>query len=375
MEKAPSWAGVRAEILTQADVMAATLETALPTATRVADAARGRGIDRILIVGAGASLHAAEAMRWWLEDCAALPCEPVPALEYFAYAYRRDTARTLVVVISSSGRASLTLDALRRALAGSAFVVGVTDAADSPFATEVHAAICTASTKQTGWPTQTTTAAMAALAALGVALAPPNRRATAAAELGAIPALLSAVVTDTEQPMRALAEALSAHEVFAFVGAGPAWGVAHDGAMLVTMATADCAIAWETEEMHHGDQAAALIRAGAPIFVLAPEGVGWARAMETAETIETAGGRAIVLGTEKMITSSSHITHLPTVPENLSSFLSLAPLHWFAYYLAVTKVQRTTHHAQAMLIEELVASPVPATDTEPRGVTNDPDRR
>ncbi len=371
MATAPSWAGVRAEILTQADVVAATLETAMPTATRVADAVRARGVERVLIVGAGASLHAAEAMRWWLEDLAALPCEPVPALEYLGYAYRRDTARTLVVVISSSGRASLTLDALRRALAGPAFVVGVTDAADSPFATDVHAAICTASTKQTGWPTQTTTAAMAALAALGVALAPPDRRGAAAAELRMVPTALSAVVADTEQPMRALAEALSAHEVFGFVGAGTAWGAAHDGAMLVTMATADCALAWETEEMHHGDQAAALIRMGAPIFVLAPEGAGWVRAMETAETIEAAGGRAIVLGTEKMTTPASHITRLPTVPENLSPFVSLAPLHWFAYYLAVTKVQRTTHHARAMLIAELVASPVPNTDTSPRGVTLD----
>ncbi len=188
MATAPSWAGVRAEILTQADVMTATLETAMATATRVADAARARGVERVLIVGAGASLHAAEAMRWWLEDLAAVPCEPVPALEYLGYAYRRDTARTLVVTISSSGRASLTLDALRRALAGPAFVVGVTDAADSPFATDVHAAICTASTKQTGWPTQTTTAAMAALAALGVALAPPDRRAAAAAELRTVSA-------------------------------------------------------------------------------------------------------------------------------------------------------------------------------------------
>ena len=371
MQRTPSWAGVRSEILAQADVMAAIIENA--TATRVAEAARARGIERVLMVGAGASLHAAEAIRSWLEDLAALPCEPVPALEYLAYAYRRDTARTLVVAISSSGRVSLTLDALHRALAGPSLVVGVTDAADSLFATEAHVAICTASTKQTGWPTQTTTAAMAALAALGVALAPPNRRAAAAAALGAIPAALSAVVTGTEQPMHALADALGAHEVFGFVGAGPAWGVAHAGAMLVTMATADCAIAWETEEMHHGDQAAALIRAGAPIFVLAPEGAGWARAMETAETIEAAGGRAIVLGTEKLAVTASHVTHLPTVPENLSPFLSLAPLHWFAYYLAMTKVQHATHHARAMLIEELVASPAPTADRPPRGETHDAD--
>jgi len=373
MKTAPSWAGVRAEILTQADVAATTIETAMPTATQVADAAHARGIERVLIVGAGASLHAAEAMRGWIEDCAALPCEPVPALEYLGYVYRRDTARTLVVMVSSSGRASLALDALRRALAGPAFVVGITDTADSAFATDVHAAICTVSAKQTGWPTQTTTAAMAALASLGVALAPPDRRSAAAAELRTVSAALPTVVADTEQPMRALAEALYTHEVFGFVGAGPAWGVAHDGAMLVTMATADCAIAWETEEMHHGDQAAALIRMDTPIFVLAPEGAGWARAMETVETIEAVGGRAIVLGTEKMTAPASHITRLPTVPENLSPFVFLAPLHWFAYYLAVTKVKRTTHHARAMLIAELVASPASTTDRSLRGVTHDTD--
>ena len=373
MKTAPSWAGVRAEILTQADVAATTIETAMPTATQVADAAHARGIERVLIVGAGASLHAAEAMRGWIEDCAALPCEPVPALEYLGYVYRRDTARTLVVMVSSSGRASLALDALRRALAGPAFVVGITDTADSAFATDVHAAICTASAKQTGWPTQTTTAAMAALASLGVALAPPDRRSAAAAELRTVSAALPTVVADTEQPMRALAEALCTHEVFGFVGAGPAWGVAHDGAMLVTMATADCAIAWETEEMHHGDQAAALIRMDTPIFVLAPEGAGWARAMETVETIEAVGGRAIMLGTEKMTAPASHITRLPTVPENLSPFVFLAPLHWFAYYLAVTKVKRTTHHARAMLIAELVASPASTTDRSLRGVTHDTD--
>ncbi len=373
MATVPSWAGVRAEILTQADVMTATLETAMQAATRVADVARARGVERVLIVGAGASLHAAEAMRWWLEDLAAVPCEPVPALEYLGYAYRRDTARTLVVTISSSGRASLTRDALRRALAGPGFVVGITDAPESPFATDVHAAICTASAKQTGWPTQTTTAAMAALAALGVALATPDRRSVAAAELRTVSAALSTVVADTEQPMRALAEALCAHEVFAFVGAGPAWGAAHDGAMLVTMATADCALAWETEEMHHGDQAAALIRMSAPIFVLAPEGAGWVRAMETAETIEAAGGRVIVLSTEKMTAQAAHITRLPTILEHLSPFVSLAPLHWFAYYLAVTKVGRATHHARAMLIEELADSPAPTPDTSPRGASHGTD--
>jgi len=216
---------------------------------------------------------------------------------------------------------------------------------------------------------------MAALAALGVAFAPHDRRATAAAELRTIPPLLSAVVMETEGLMRDLAVALCDHEVFGFVGAGPALGMANDGVMLVTMATADCAIAWETEEMHHGDQAGALLRAGAPIFVFAPEGEGWSRAMETAGIIEAAGGQAIVLGTKKAAATASHLVTLATVPEYLSSFISLAPLHWFAYYLAMTKVQRTTYHANAMLISELVASPAPTVDRWPGGKPNVADGR
>ncbi len=362
MGEKTSWAAVHAEIAMQAEVLTATIDDAEPIAAQVAEIARARGADRLLLVGAGASLHAAQAVRWWMEDLTELPCEPMESLEYLGYAYRRDTSRTLIVVISASGRESLTTDALRRALDGPALVVGVTDTHSSPFATETHAAFTTASTKQTGWPTQTTTVAMTVLACLAVALAGPGTRERAAATLRELPGVLQEVVRESEQPMQKLAGELADHTLFGFVGAGPAWGVANGGMMLITMATADGALALETEEFHHGAQAAALIHSGAPIFVIAPEGEGYSRAIDTIQTIEAADGQAIVLGPQQLATQvkKGNVLALPATVESLSPFVCLPPLQWFAYYLASAKVRQGTYSPRAMLIRALDVESLPA---------------
>jgi glucosamine--fructose-6-phosphate aminotransferase (isomerizing) len=95
-------------------------------------------------------------------------------------------------------------------------------------------------------------------------------------------------------------------------------------------------VAIPLEEFHHYNS----LKAGDPLFVLAPAGPGVQRARDTAEEGRRWGGRifAVVNGADTALDHCSDSTlRLPELLEVFSVFSFILPVQLFAYHTALAK--------------------------------------
>lgn len=340
-------AATRREVAAQPEVVARVLDDQGAALRDLAALLAERAIDLVLASGSGDSWFAAQAVRLAFERYAGLPFEALQAYEYALYGRVGENAQTLHLVISSSGRPTTTWDALDRALATSAFVVGVTDngAADNPFVARPARALVPGARK-VGWPAQTTTATIALLLDLAIALGRARRHldeiegARRAAALREVPAQMATVLERAASWAERLAATLDGRRNYVLVGGGPGHAVAQIGSALLAEGPQRVGLPLTLEEFHHALRIGT-IEAGDPVILLAPESAGSARAQETADSVRAWGGRLIPLvsgqGTA-LLDDSGDGLELPRVPEPLSPLLTLLPLHLLSIALAARRV-------------------------------------
>ncbi len=132
---------------------------------------------RIVMTGCGDSLAVMIGARLLLEQLLGIPCEPVQALDFAYYGHRTVGPGTLLITLSSSGMTTRTVEAMLVAKAKGAQTLALSNTvgsalmAESDLALRIHA-------ERKGWPTQASTAAMALLMQLGIALARALGRST-----------------------------------------------------------------------------------------------------------------------------------------------------------------------------------------------------
>ena len=148
-----------------------------------------------------------------------------------------------------------------------------------------------------GWPTQSSTAALALVlrlaGLLGSELATPGA-ADMLEELDTLPELMARTL-DLSAPF---AQRIAGREVdgrmYLFSGGGPNWASAIVGAAKVKECTPDHALAVQVEEYHHYNSQ----KAGEPLVLLAPSGPTVGRARDTAGEAKRFGGRAYAATTD-----------------------------------------------------------------------------
>ena len=305
---------------------------------RIAAELAAQRFDRVVLTGCGDSLAVMHGMRLLLETMLQVPCEPMQALDL---AYYYDTLlgpRTLVVCLSSSGTTTRTVEALLMARARGAITLALSNTKNSVLMQEAtHGLLIHAERK--GWPTQSSTAAMALLGLLAVRIG-AHRHAACAVELAqaleTVPAAMEAVLSTSDPIMREVARRESARPIYLYAGGGPAYAAALFGATKMKECSPDHAMAIALEEFHHYNSQ----KAGDPLFVLAPSGPSVARARDTAEEGKRWKGRiyGIVTGDEPALDDASDLViRLPAVPESLAALLFTLPLQLFAYHTALEK--------------------------------------
>ncbi len=343
-------AATRREVAAQPEVIARVLAEQSGAIRDLAVRLAARGARQVVLLGSGDSWFAGMACRLAFETYSGLPAEAIQAYEYAAYGHASFDAATAAVVISSSGRPTTTWDALDRALATPAYVVGITDKpyAGNPFREKVHTAIVPGALK-VGWPAQTTTATIAVLITLAIELGRARGHlAEAAAEaciaqLLALPELMQRVLEQSGAWAEQLARAwLSAgvRRTYTFVGAGPSLGVAYTGMALLAEGPQEAGIAIAAEEFHHGLHIATIARDDVVVAV-APSGAASRRMLDVARSVHTWGAQLVALvdtsDTAIGALAGSTLT-LPEVAEPLTPLLTLLPLHQLSIALAEQKV-------------------------------------
>ena len=329
------------EMLAQPDAILTTLNREADAVSALALSLAARPPDRVVLTGCGDSLAVMVGVRLLMEDMLGVPCEPVQALDLAYYDIGRTGPGTLVVGLSSSGATTRTVEAMLMAKARGARTIALSNTPGSPITGEADATLLVHAQRR-GWPTQSSTAAMALLCLLAVQTG-RRRGHPRADELGqaleSVPEVMAQVL-ETCAPLMAWIAAEEANKrMFLYAGGGPAYAAALFGAVKMKECSPDHAMAVPLEEFHHYNS----LKADDPLFVLAPAGPSVARARDTAEEGRRWGGRIVAIvneGETALDQASDHVIRLPALPESLAAFTFTLPLQLIAYYLALEKFRR-----------------------------------
>lgn len=325
------------ELFGQPSAIRATLQLNAETLDVIADRLVA-GIRRVVLVGCGDSLAVMIAARQALESMLGVPCEPMQSLEFAYYHADLVDADTAVIALSSSGETTRTVEALLMAQHRGSYTVALTNTAGSTLQSEADTSLTIEATR-VGWPTQSSTAALALL--LELAIRSGERRVpTAAAPLRAafdqLPDVMTQVLDGIDPPIADIAgsEVEAGVQMVLFSGAGPNLASAIVGAAKVKECTTLHAVDIQVEEYHHYNSQ----KAGEPLFLLAPSGPSVPRAVDTGTDALRWGGRLYVVTTEgehAFDDVGGHVITVPPVPEPLSPLLYLLPAQLVGYHLGL----------------------------------------
>ncbi|MFN3614961.1 MAG: SIS domain-containing protein, partial [Rubrimonas sp.] len=265
------------------------------------------------------------------------PCEPYEAFDFACYGTATVDAGTVVIGLSSSGKTEPVIDGMKASQARGAYAIGLSNTLGSPLMIEFPGALHIRATRG-GWPTQSSTAAMALKLALAAAVARAKGADTAGidAALAALPEQVDAVAQAFYEPARALGARLARADLILLAGAGPNYAPAAFGAAKLKELAPIHAIAFPLEEYHHYRTQ----KAGDPMFLIAPDAVSHARALETAIMSRGCEGFCVALVPEgeTEIAEVADVTWtLPQVPAAVAPIVYSVPLHLFGYHVAMER--------------------------------------
>jgi glucosamine 6-phosphate synthetase-like amidotransferase/phosphosugar isomerase protein len=296
-------------------------------------------VDRVVLVGCGDSLAVMVAARQALEAMLGVPCEPVQSLEFAYYQAELVDERTAVIALSSSGETTRTVEALLMAQHRGSYTVAITNTAGSTLQTEASTSLKIEATR-VGWPTQSSTAALALLLELATRIGErrvPERASALRAALDGLPELMQDVLTRVDPVIAGIAKSEVAAGVrnVLFSGAGPNLATAIVGAAKVKECTTLHAVEIQVEEYHHYNSQ----KAGEPLFLFAPSGPSVPRAVDTAKDALRWGGRLYVATTDgehAFDAFDAAVLAMPPVPEALSPLLYLVIAQLIGYHLGLS---------------------------------------
>ena len=294
-----------------------------------------REIHQIYMVGCGDSLAALRGTRNFLETLLEIPCKEEDPLDFAYFNSHAVDEHTLVLALSSSGRTVRVVEALLVARAKGAQTLALSNTPTSPLMQAATAGVIIHASRK-GWPTQSSTSAMAAVIQLGIELGRCLGKEETdyyEAEFDKVPELMEQAITMTEEPVKTLAKKLYKKRIFFFCGGGPFYTCAEFGSAKVKEATPGYAVPVTLEEFHHYNT----VKQGDPLFLIAPPGMSTQRAQETMWASRVLGGEVVLFTAEKeqdLISEADQVICLPEGEECFANFVYSIPLQLFGNYLA-----------------------------------------
>jgi glucosamine--fructose-6-phosphate aminotransferase (isomerizing) len=325
----------RVEMLAQGAAITATLTANASALARLGERMRADPPTGVMVLGCGDSWFVGQAVAPIIEAATGVPCHGLQAFEHASFGRPALNRGALAIGISAGGNTAAVMDALARARAEGAWAtVGVSNTPGSPITTAFdHALIVQASRK--GWPTQSSTAAIALLAALGAAAAATFSHPLTDA-LAALPDRIDAAMASAFQAMRAPAAALAAYPFVTFTGAGSDHAVASFGAAKLRELSSVHAMALPLEEMHHYR----LPKPGDAVVTIATAPAARARALDTAITAHASGalGLAILAAPDPEIEALvDHAVVIGQATGPLGVAPAMTAVHALAYHAAIAR--------------------------------------
>lgn len=320
-----------------------------------------KALDRIWIVACGSAWHAALVTKFYLERFTKLPVEVDYASE-FRYRNPAVTKNTLFVAISQSGETADTLGSLQLANSLGAKTVAICNVVGSSIARKsgsvlyTHAGpeISVASTK--AFLTQLTAGYLLALhiAQCRNEISTNDVKARLE-ELVHVPTHLARAIA-TNRQLEKIARKYGQSRDFLFLGRGPLYPVALEGALKVKEISYLHAEGYPAGEMKHGP--IALITEETPVvMVLGHDGVNYEKCMSNLMEVESRGGRIIVItdtDNPALKDLAWEVVTLGEIPPLVFPIVATVPLQLLAYHIAVyrgTDVDQPRNLAKSVTVE------------------------
>jgi glucosamine--fructose-6-phosphate aminotransferase (isomerizing) len=321
-----------------------------------------RALSRITVLACGTSYHAGLVGKHMIESLARVPVDVELASE-FRYRHPLVDSTQLTVAISQSGETLDTLAALREAKALGTPTLAICNVMGSEITREADLTVMTNAGPEIGVAsTKAFTTQLVALYLLAVKLG--RLRGALGLEqaqghlthLTEIPKLVEEVLR-CENTVRTIAKHFHASHNFLFLGRGPMYPVALEGALKLKEISYIHAEGYAGGEMKHGP--IALVDETLPVVVIAPKEpkLPYEKILSNVEEVRAREGQVIALVDEnddRLSHLSAHLIRMPPACALLAPVIATVPLQLLAYHIADlrgTDVDQPRNLAKSVTVE------------------------
>ncbi len=365
-EKAPYDHFMLKEIFEQPSALADTLygrvanqrvmpESLGPKATQLLDK-----VENIHIVACGTSYHAGCVGKYWIEALAGVPCQVEIASEY-RYRHVVVPQNTLFVTLSQSGETADTLEALRMATGlGYLGTLTICNSAHSSMVRESDLVMMTQAGPEIG-VASTKAFTTQLLSILLVTLMMAKHRGLSVEREKEFVANLThaAAASDLALKMndqlQELAQDFAHKNHTLFLGRGPMWPIAMEGALKLKEISYIHAEAYAAGELKHGPLA--LIDDEMPVVVVAPNNELLEKLKSNMQVVRARGGQLYVFADDATGIKSEDgmkVISMPHADRLIAPIVYTVPLQLLAYHVAVLKgtdVDQPRNLAKSVTVE------------------------
>ncbi len=307
---------------------------------------RLKKIKKIHFVSCGTAYHAGLVGNYMIGECLSLPCEATVSSE-FRYEDPVVDEEDLVVFITQSGETADTLAALREAKKKKALTLAIVNVVGSTIAREADCVIYTHAGPEIGVAsTKAYVAQLTVIALFSIYLGVLHPKRRKEFNRKRIQVLLKALLRLPDQmselfkqkrTIEKCAKELKKTKNFLYIGRGYNYPNALEGALKLKEITYAHAHGYPAGEMKHGP--IALIDSKQPVICICPlNSKTYDKMVSNIEEIRARKGIVISIGTKNDHTVeklSKYSFLVPKTEEMLSPILTVVPLQFFAYLIAV----------------------------------------
>jgi glutamine---fructose-6-phosphate transaminase (isomerizing) len=320
-----------------------------------------KGVDRLTMVACGTASYATHVAKYWFEQIAGLPVEIDIASE-FRYREPPLSPHQWALFVSQSGETADTLAALRYAKERVGKVVSVVNVGTSSIARESDLALPILAGVEVGVAsTKAFTCQLTVLAVLALKAALDRGRIDAAGlathleALRALPGLMNHAMGLSSE-IAAVAEQLAEAQDILFLGRGPMFPLALEGALKLKEISYIHAEGYASGELKHGP--IALIDNRVPVIVLAPRDGLFDKTVSNMQEVMARHGKVVLISDAAGVAEAGagcwKTLILPEVAAQFAPILYSVPAQLLAYHTAIAKgtdVDQPRNLAKSVTVE------------------------
>lgn len=318
--------------------------------------------ERIVIIACGTALHAARLGKYLLEEAAQMPVTVDFASE-FRYCNPMVGPKDLVLAISQSGETADTLGAYRVATSKGARPIAICNVRGSSLCRLSDATILTKCGPEIGVAsTKAFTAQILALHMLALRLGEARGNLDAdeierrIAQLRAArPAMDKLISGEAREHVAAIARKYADKPIFFFLGRGPDYPIALEGALKLKEISYVHAEGYPAGEMKHGPLA--LVSEDMICVALCGAGATYEKVVGNMQEVKTRGGTVVAItneGQRDAIEMATDVVYVPEADPLVAPLLSVIPLQYLAYYVALERgcdIDKPRNLAKSVTVE------------------------